>query len=75
MKIVMTVIIAVLLLAVGIPLSRAIRNSDQHTITRTLDPARPGAQARAVASRHPQANPGTTTGASAATGQQAALER
>ncbi len=41
MKAVIALLAAVVLLAIGIPLSRAISNGEEHTITRTLDPDAP----------------------------------
>ncbi|AER56590.1 hypothetical protein DSC_09710 [Pseudoxanthomonas spadix BD-a59] len=76
MKVVITLVIAVVLLAIGIPLSRAIKNGDEHTITRTVDPTRPGTEPhRAAAARRPLADPAPTRDPSLVTQQQAAVNR
>lgn len=76
MKVVITLVIAVVLLAIGIPLSRAINDGDEHTITRTVDPTRPGAKPhRAAAARRPPADPAATRDPSLVTRQQAAVNR
>lgn len=41
MKAVIALLVAVALLAIGIPLSRAISDGEEHTITRTVDPVTP----------------------------------
>lgn len=48
MKAVIALLAAVVLLAIGIPLSRAISNGEEHTITRTLDPDAPRAAPKAA---------------------------
>ncbi len=61
MKAVIALILALALLAIGIPLSRAIADGEQHTITRTVDPIQPGTgQARRTPDK---AKPSDTTAA------------
>lgn|GEM_PF-3114157 len=52
MKAVIALVLALALLAIGIPLSRAISDGEEHTITRTIDPDQSGAeQAKPAASK------------------------
>lgn len=72
MKAVIALVIAVALLAIGIPLSRAISEGDRHTITRTTAPTRPGAESRQTAPARRQ--PADATG-TAATGNRPAAQQ
>ncbi|WDS36674.1 hypothetical protein [Pseudoxanthomonas sp.] len=71
MKAVIALVIALALLAIGIPLSRAISDGEQHTITRTVEPLTPAQERDALASRKADATnkhaPASATGAAPAT--------
>jgi hypothetical protein len=47
MKAVIALVLALALLAIGIPLSRSISAGDQHTITRTVEPTTPAQERQA----------------------------
>jgi hypothetical protein len=47
MKAVIALVLALALLAIGIPLSRSISAGDQHTITRTVEPLTPAQERQA----------------------------
>jgi hypothetical protein len=56
MKAVIALVIALALLAIGIPLSRAISDGEKHTITRTVEPLTPAQEREASAGRKTDAS-------------------
>ncbi|SEK98068.1 hypothetical protein SAMN05428989_1196 [Pseudoxanthomonas sp. GM95] len=56
MKAVIALVIALALLVIGIPLSRAISDGDKHTITRTVEPVTPAQERDAASAKRDSAS-------------------